>query len=816
MKDSNNLYSHPDKLLLNHLEDVGKLCKLTILEKRINFPNIDDKKLKNIASILGKCHDFGKSTKFFQEYLGEIDIEIKMILKNKPQTNHGIFSAVFTYFVTKQYLRNENIEDDKFQYIPIFGYLIVKRHHGNLKNPNAEIVDLDEEQKDVILEQIDSIDKPKIIDIYKKLLPNIDIRDFFDDIESIIEDILINKRKFLNFLKNEDSLYLYTLFQILFSALINSDKMEASGLINLDKNKPVYTDKSDKQYISPDIIDKYRSIRFANTEKSKINDIRNRIYNEIMSSIQNIDLDNKIYSINVPTGTAKTLASLSSAIKLRDKIKNQRGFIPKIIYCLPFLSIIDQNYDIFEDVFETTNDKKPTTDILLKHHHLADIYYETEEDEFKIDEALFMIEGWNSELIVTTFVQFFHTIISRKNRSLRKFYNIANSIIILDEVQSIPHEFWLLFRKMITAISNHLNTYFIFVTATQPLIFDENKKEIFELVPNKKNYFNQFDRIQLHYFQNPIHIEEFKKILLKDIKKYNHESFLIVLNTIRSSKEVYKFLRDSIKEIDKDNDDIYIVDKENNTEYYYLSTHIIPKRRLERIRSIKNSKNIKIIVSTQLIEAGVDIDVDKIYRDMGPLDSISQVTGRCNRNYDEEKKGDVRIFILKDDNIEYNRYIYSNFLIEKTKEVLKNTDIISENQFLELNNAYFHKVNESKSDDKAIELLGYIKELRFENIGKEFLLINIQYEKVDVFIELDDNACDIWNKFVMIRNINNVLERRNLFLDIKKQFYDCIISVPKDRAPPKLDPITGIRFISKDDLKNHYDKETGFIEFSKT
>lgn len=523
MKESDNLYSHPDKLLFNHLEDVGKLCNSTISEKRINFPDVDDKILKHTALILGTCHDFGKSTKFFQEYLGETDMKLKIMLKDKPQTNHGILSAVFTYFVNKYYLRKQNIEDEKLLYIPIFSYLIIKRHHGNLKNPGNEILDLDEEQKEIIYEQIDSIDRPKIIDIYKKLLPNIDIRNFFDNIESIIDDILINKRKFLNFLKNEDSIYPYTLFQILFSALINSDKMEASGLI--DKNKQVYTDKSDKHYISSDIIDKYRSIKFVTTKKSKINDIRNRIYNEVIYNIQNANLDDKIYSINVPTGTAKTLASLSSAMKLRDKIKNQRGFIPKIIYCLPFLSIIDQSFDIFEDVFETTNGKKPMTDILLKHHHLADIYYESEEDEFKVDDALFMIEGWNSELIVTTFVQFFHTIISRKNKSLRKFCNIANSIVILDEVQSIPHEFWLLFQQMITAMSSYLNTYFIFVTATQPLIFDENKKEILELVPNKKNYFDQFDRIRLHYFQHPIHIEEFKKILIRDInndKNTNH------------------------------------------------------------------------------------------------------------------------------------------------------------------------------------------------------------------------------------------------------------------------------------------------------
>src|SRR3990167_7413865 len=196
MKKFNNLYSHPDKLLLNHLEDVGKLCNFIISEKRINFPNIDNKKLNVIVSILGACHDFGKSTKFFQDYIKEEEIKIRMILKEKPQTNHGIFSPVFTYFVMKHYIRSENIEDGKFPYIPIFGYLIVKRHHGNLKNPSNEIVDLDEEQKEIIYEQIGSIDKPKIIEIYKKLLPNIDIRDFFDNIESIIGEILINKRKF--------------------------------------------------------------------------------------------------------------------------------------------------------------------------------------------------------------------------------------------------------------------------------------------------------------------------------------------------------------------------------------------------------------------------------------------------------------------------------------------------------------------------------------------------------------------------------------------------------------------------------------------
>jgi len=130
-----------------------------------------------------------------------------------------------------------------------------------------------------------------------------------------------------------------------------------------------------------------------------------------------------------------------------------------------------------------------------------------------------MIEGWNSEIIVTTFMQMFHTMISNRNRSLRKFHNIANSIIILDEVQSIPHKYWLLLKELIFAISKYFNTYFIFVTATQPLIFNEEKGEISELVENKNRYFEQFDRIELQYHPDPIHIEVFKEQIQKDDDK---------------------------------------------------------------------------------------------------------------------------------------------------------------------------------------------------------------------------------------------------------------------------------------------------------
>lgn len=780
---SSEFYARPDKdkLLQDHLRETGNLCHRIMSEKKINFPDIDNDTLENISFIIGISHDFGKSTRFFQEYLRSEE-KIKTL-----QSSHGTISGIFSYFLIKEYLK----KNEKLWYLPIIGYLTVKRHHGNLKNPSIELADLDDDVKNIILEQINSIDKYKIKDIYDHLLSrsdaaimSVDISNFFENIEAIIKEIRKSRRKIIDYLNNENSVSSYLLLQIIFSILINSDKMEASELIQKNRKE-----------IHPDIVDKYRILKYKN-KTGKMDTIRNNIYNEVVSNIQNLDIEKRIYSINAPTGTAKTITSISSAIKLRDRIKNSFGITPRIIYCLPFLSIIDQNFDVFEDIFETVENKKPNTDILLKHHHLIDINYSTEEDEFKEDEALFMIEGWNSEIIVTTFVQFFHTIISRRNRSLRKFHNIANSIIILDEIQSIPHEYWLLFREMIIAISNHFNTYFIFITATMPLIFDDEKEEIIELVKNKKFYFGQFDRIELQYFKNPIHIEEFEEIIRLDIEKNKNKNFLIVLNTIRSAKKVFKYITSQ---------------KDDNTEYYYISSHIIPKKRLEIIESIKKSKNRKVIISTQSIEAGVDIDEELVYRDVGPFDSIIQIIGRCNRNYNEIK-GKAKIFILKSDNREYYKYIYSNFLIGKTKEVLEalpTNKIIYEKQFLELNNSYFRKVNDTHSNDRAKELLGYIKNLRFELIQKEFHLIKSQYEKVDIFIEIDENTKEIWEKFQYIKKINNSFERKKEFLNIRKKFYEHLISVPKDKSPT-IDPYTGIAYIPQRDLESYYDIETGF------
>jgi len=691
--------------------------------------------------------------------------------------------------------------------------LIVKRHHGNLDDAYNETLCSDNDE-DIIGRQIDKMNFDELNTLYNKIYSDkieiSDLKIYYKTVISEIKSGLKGQRKLIGNLNEENTLFYYFTTLLLYSILLDADKTDAANL-EIVKRKDV----------SSDIVDGYKEKKFITSEKqneskSKINDIREKIYKEVISRVNELDLDeDKIMSLNVPTGTGKTLTSLSFALKLKERIKKEKGFSPRVIYSLPFLSIIDQNSDVFNEVLGN-----PTTDILLKHHHLSDITY-TSGDEFEDMEtekdpgkSLLLVEGWNSEIIVTTFMQFFYSFIANRNRAIRKFHNITNSIVILDEVQAIPHKYWLLLKETMKFFADHFNTYFVFVTATQPLIFNEKENEITPLIRNKDDYFEIFDRVDLIPKLEPMNIEAFKGELKEDILQNPNKDFLIVMNTIKSSKEIYNFIKEEVR----DNGD---------SKIYYLSTNIIPKKRLKRIKGIKEkTKERKIIVSTQLIEAGVDIDVDVVYRDFAPLDSINQVAGRCNRNFAEEK-GIVKVVILSEEknNMEYYKYIYGSFITEKTQKVFKEFEknegtsreySIAEPKFLELNNSYFEKVKEGMSNDESNSILDHVKRLEFAELSK-FELIGKTHQKADVFVELDRKASEILKKYRGILNNDELkrIEKKNKFLEIKKDFYDYVISVSVSERDTELVP-GEMNYIERGDLKDCYDKETGFKEFKKS
>jgi CRISPR-associated endonuclease/helicase Cas3 len=763
----NDYYSHTDKRLVDHLLNVAVNSRRIIEELAVENKEL----FMDLSFLIGICHDFAKCTTFFQDYLFSDDPAY-----NKDNKGHGRLSAIFGYYVIKNYFRKS--EDTKFY--PILAYIVINRHHGNLidaKGIFGETSILNQEH--ITLLQIKNLKNQKYTHRFQNLRKfykayNISVNDFIGKYK-LVKQYIIHDLKLLsgdmNLINYEELIFLY-------SVLLDADKFDASN-----------TSMHLRKHISPEIMSSYVSA--YHDYSSNISSIRDDAYNEINAYTSKLDLKNKIYSLTLPTGMGKTIDIISFSLKLREKIEKEEGFTPRIIYTLPFLSIIDQNASVIEDILYNSDIRG--VDYLQKHTSLSDSNYTPSENDFvKEQSPELLIDGWYSEIIITTFIQLFYSLISDKNKSLRKFHNITNSIIILDEVQTIPPKYWYLLKTIFIDLARYYNTWIIFMSATQPLIF--NPKEINEIITDKDKYFQQLDRVNYYFHNNKIPLTTFAHNMVTKIKNNINKDVMFVLNTTESSKYLYDYLKQNLN---------------NSFQLIYLSTNLIPLDRLDRINRIntKTSKQ-KIIVTTQLIEAGVDIDVDIIYRDQAPIDSIIQTAGRCNRN-NKHEKGEVHLVKLTDNKGNTYSTIYSQTLIKATEELTRNINIISEKEFnMKIPELYHEKVKESISQEESHRLMEKIEKLELRNLQDDFKLIEDTDKLVDVFIEKDEKAKEIWNKYRIIRETNN----REEFKKIKPEFYNYVIQIYKDKlGNNEYDEKRGIGYISHDNIKDSYDEETGYI-----
>ena len=805
-------FSHlnPNIRLKDHLQILGENGKKILLEKQLN--NLDKNLLSDVAYLIGISHDFGKFSQYFQDYLSGKTSESGL-------THHGLISALFTFEVLSEFVKIKSEDNKIHKYLPLIGYFIVKHHHGNLKDINSD-VDSKELAKEFsfIREQLLCINKTEkeIGEIYDVLFEGYGLNfssiiiklyryeSQFTNIEKLNEIIKPLRKLNYDFSEinskegnKEISYFLITL--LLYSILIDSDKKHA-GHVREFERKEIIDNLVEIHLNKPE---------FKEKNKSNINTIRYQIQKSVIDNISNPKhIDQKIFTLTAPTGTGKTLTSFSAGLKLRKILKNHLNLEhePRIIYALPFTSIIDQNYDVFDDVLSQINDFRDNENqYLLKHHHLSEVFYKTEgiDKEKDLDESLALIESWESEVIVTTFIQLFYSLIGYKNRSLKKFHNIVNSIIILDEAQNIPIEYWNLVRKVLIGMTEYFNCRIILMTATKPLIFEEGEYK--ELVDNFENYFEveELNRVILKVDYKEKKIIEF----CNELNDWSKNSYLFVFNTIGSSLEFHTLIKDKIRELSLP------------FEICYLSTNITPKERKLRIeyvrREIKNNQKV-IIVTTQLIEAGVDIDCDCVYRDRGPLDSIIQVAGRCNRNKRFDK-GEMHLVNLKNGR-SYAR-IYDPILLDIVDKLFNNNKNNSlsfyEIDFLEIINQYFKLAKEKSGvETKLIESIynlyfydKYPDKYKKKPIS-DFELIKEDSYKIDIFIELDDDAKKVRQKYLEVQLIKNFIDRKKEFLKIKKQFYNYVISVSKNYAAGFKDEELG--FVNNYELESYYDKETGF------
>lgn len=763
---SSNISSHPGIPLEDHLIGVADLSDLFLSEKPLEIRE----KLNKVCRIIALTHDIGKATGYFQDYLHADDNEKEKLKKNK-ETWHSLFSSVCAYYLTKELSLSDEI-------YPVFAFLAIKRHHGNLRDVRDDVL-FDNSDAKLLRKQLESIEDEGFSVVCNRLhsagLPLL-LEKLI--ISQWINGFAVESRQIKKFLRNINSdVSNYITLNLIYSILLDADKSAV-----VVKDKAVF---NRKEFSSTEWVNIYKKQPIF--PESPVNILREKAYQETLN--HDIDLTQKIYSLNLPTGLGKTLTSLSFALKLKEVIKSKDGVKPRIVYALPFLSIIDQNSDVFESVIKANN-IEPDTSMLLKHHHLSEVFYKKEDNEFEPDEAKILIEGWNSEIIVTTFVQLFHTMISNNNKSVRKFHRLANSIIILDEVQSIPIKYWLLLRNILTTLSEMLNAYIIFVTATEPLIFERG--ETVDLL-NKDYYFTALDRVSMKpLLDSPMTINSLSEYF--DLN--NGKAYLFILNTITSAKDFYNLIVGKVVSIT------------------YLSTHVTPKERLKRIKEIKEKK-YKIVVTTQLVEAGVDIDFDIVVRDIAPLDSINQASGRCNRN--GKNKGTVYIVLLKDGkDKKLASYVYNDWvLLNITEKILSKKDKIKEGEFLELIDLYYKETKEKKSQDASRNLLEAVTNLRYDSEDEttsisDFRLIDEDHPKIDVFIELDEKAEKTWGEYMKLKNIDDLFMRKKTFDSMKADFYQYVISIPMNTENrPEMRGEIG--YVKQAVLKDYYDSETGFI-----
>ncbi len=616
-----NCFSHPNKLLSSHIENIAAF-------------DVNDE----LFVLAAKFHDLGKTTDSFQRYIQGY------AQRGEP---HAFVSGVLFLLQFLEKLKPKEL---------LFVYNAIISHHSKLKSVNEIFDEFSDSQKiDLVERQKENVFSKESLKRYFELNN--------DDLKKLKTFRLKNQT--LNpFCFTIDD---YICQKELFSKLIFADKYEA-----IFSSAPT---RSDAKYPLENLYNFKATL-------SK-NDKRDNARDSVFRAFDNAPNEN-IYLLTAPTGIGKTLLSLELALK----IKEQRG-LERIIYTIAFTTIIDQTVAIFEGIYK---------DGITKHHHKAE-YKTADEDDANndYDRLKFITESWSEPFIVSTFYQLFFALFSNNNADNVKFQSLKNSVVVMDEVQAVPHELWSVMRKMFDALSKKLNTVFVLMSATMPIIVNAGKE-----LADKEAFFEAQNRYKLGYVELECQSEDDKIIELANLIKQQYEkdkSVLCVVNTIKNSKKLFKTLKDELKDV-----------------VYCLNSYMLAGDRQRVIQTLKepNSNLVKnkILISTQVIEAGVDLDFDVGFRELSPLSSIIQIAGRVNREGIKEQ-ADVFVF----DTLGFE--IYDKTLMLETKKYLIKTlanGSIEEQNILHYIESYFAAVGECLDDSKNIEEA--IKKFDFDKINK--------------------------------------------------------------------------------------------------
>ncbi len=789
-KVSNSGKVEGSKLLRVHTQ--GVLDKaLAQLYSNVNF-EISYEKLKKALEIIVRFHDLGKYTSYFQNYL------LKQQPINKTLKQHARFGGYAAYQFQKE-------PRDKLSIITLY---LIFLHHSKLIDLDDLPGKIDFDAKRVFEEQLTDI-KSKIAEVKEdSSIKNLEMFLQFPDEKEV-------RKTVRHWIVKSPNIEDYFLINYLFSLLIEADKLDAS-------DTPIYN----RQILGTDLVDRHFGIPNLRTLTKEgltgltNNELRNYCRAHVISHIQDKEiLEHRIFTLTAPTGIGKTMIALDFALKLKSKIRDEEGFESQIIYALPFINIIEQA------IAEYSN-KMPEAQI-LGHYQLADVFGNQEDsDEELYGQKLMKLDTWQADVVITSFVQFFETLIGNRNKLLKKFNHYAGSIIILDEVQTLRLDQIPLIGAVLYYTAKFLNARIILMTATKPKIFELAQSEILdnesqkvnalELLTNHEEIFSLFQRTSIYPLLNTLQAEKEERSAefiehIFSVKWSENNSCIIVCNTVKRSIDLFYKVSE------------YLEAHQYKNEVYYLSTNIIPSHRMERIEQIKKAieNNLApILIATQVVEAGVDLDFDMGFRDIGPIDSIIQVAGRINRNNNPKKKNAPLYIINFDECIR----IYGRLTYEQVSKALSNKIEIPEPEYLQLIATYFNDISDRSSFFEARQFFKSMKMLKYDsNQPKKdyavsaFRIIEESDQYQSVFIEIDQKAKIARQKY--LQKITGEINKETFDKTFKLDFQQHIISVPKSLAS-ELDPINkfeeNILVVPFEELSNYYDLKTGFIRNKKT
>ena len=560
---------------------------------------------------------------------------------------------------------------------------------------------------------------------------------------------------------------LHHLERMLFSCLVDADYLDTEHFMQPDQTRLRGAKAS-----MPELLEKLQSwldTLKRKSENTPVNHIRNYVQEQCVSAS---DAETGVFSLTVPTGGGKTLSSVLWA--LHHAVRNN---LQRIIIAIPYTSIIVQTAHVLKNIFGEEN--------VLEHH--SNIDYSNNKDSELTNRLLLATENWNYPIIVTTNVQLFESLFSNRPSACRKLHNIAKSVLILDEVQTLPIDFLRPIVDSLKTLNRVFGTSILFTTASQPVLTGELEGEnalikikgfshIKEIVPSDAKLYDKLRRVDLKIDDSAKDYEEIATQITQ------HKRVLCIVNTRKDAKEIFERLP-----------------KEGIT--LHLSRMMCPQHIRETIEQIKdalkNEENEIIrVVATQLIEAGVDIDFPIVFRQQAGLDSILQAAGRCNRE-GKIKRGITHVFSLqKISNLPRGFISRTN---SARMALAKDSDWFAP----ETMQQYFRQLYSRTQtfDSKDIKSLLYSSYIQFETAAKMFQLI--EDNTIPIIINWKDSLSLIDDVEKFTPSYSRMKQLAQYTVSVRQQDFD------KLKEAGAIEELFQNIFVVRDKL--FYDENVGLI-----